>query len=229
MGAYAAFAATAAAEGSSTEDSVEEAAAATAAASRERESVAGAAGKPPGGKRKRKKRSGAVRLSRVIATHRGIETSAKAQGFQLVQEQAAITASRYEQLRTDAYHKARIDRRQARLEHLEGMLRALPKPRGSFVAPVPCSCIPSMCRPPPRCLIPTLTQDLSPPPRPSKAVPQPHSADSPQTPTFPSSPAEATQLQGLRYIRPPPLPFKGPPPRPSLEQAGPWPSKRRVR
>ena len=218
MGAYAAAAATAAADGSSTEDSVEEAVAATAAASRERESVAGAAGKPPGGKRKRKKRSGAVRLSRAIASHRAVETRAKADGLHLVAEMAASVASSKEQKRGDAYHKARIARKQATLEEL---LRALPKRHhsvGGSIALVPSSCIPSMCRPPPRCSIPTPSKYLSPPPRPSQAPPQPHrySADTRQTPTFPSSPAEATTPGSLRFKGPPPPRFEGPPHRPSL-------------
>jgi len=247
MGEYAAAAATRWAEDSSTEDNVEEAVAATAAASRERESLPGAAGK-----RKRKKRSGAVRLSRAIATHRGIEEMAKAKGFHLVQEQAAIAVSNYEKKRGDAYHKALIARREATLSDLlraaalesdlrAELLRSLPKPRGS-IAPAPSSSIPTMWRPLPSCFIPTQTQDLSPPPRPSQAWPQPPLADSPQTPTFPSSPAEARDLAGLRYLRaptppfkgPPPLkgpppskgppPFKGPPPRPCLKQVRPRPS-----
>jgi len=233
-----------------------EAVAATAAANPER-----GGSHPPGAtrKRKRKKRSGATRLKRCVATHTGIEEMAKANGLHLVAEQAAITVSRYEEKRAKDYRRAFIARKAATLSDLiragaleEELQRELnrheseelylPKPRGS-IAEAP---MPEMWRPVQSCFIPPQTQYLSPPPRPSQAWPQPPLADSPQTPTFPSSPAEARDLAGLRYLRgitppfkgPPPLkgpppskgppPFKGPPPRPCLKQVGPRPSSNRA-
>ena len=231
-----------------------EAVAATAAANPER-----GGSHPPGAtrKRKRKKRSGATRLKRCVATHTGIEEMAKANGLHLVAEQAAIAVGRYEEKRAKDYRRAFIARKAATLSDLvragalEQELREelnrreelnywpLPKPRGS-IAEAP---MPEMWRPGPRCSNQPQTQYVSPPPRPSRAWPQPPLAGPPQTPTFPSSPAEARDLAGLRYLRgitppfkgPPPLkgpppskgppPFKGPPPRPCLKQVGPRPSK----
>ena len=233
-----------------------EAVAATAAANPER-----GGSHPPGAtrRRKRKKRSGSTRLKRCIATQTGIEEMAKANNLPLVAEQAAIAVRRYEDKRAKDYRRAFIARKAATLSDLiragalEEELRRelnrheseelnywpLPKPRGS-IAEAP---MPEMWRPGPRCSNQPQTQYVSPPPRPSRAWPQPPLAGPPPTPTFPSSPAEARDLAGLRYLRgitppfkgPPPLkgpppskgppPFKGPPPRPCLKQVGPRPSK----
>jgi len=230
-----------------------EAVAGTAAANPER-----GGSHPPGAtrKRKRKKRSGATRLKRCVATHTGIEEMAKANGLHLVAEQAAIAVGRYEEKRAKDYRRTFIARKAATLSDLiragalEEELRRelnrheseelyLPKPRGS-IAEAP---MPEMWRPGPRCSNQPQTPYVSPPPRPGRAWPQPPLAGPPPTPTFPSSPAEARDLAGLRYLRgitppfkgPPPLkgpppskgppPFKGPPPRPCLKQVGPRPSK----
>ena len=235
-------------DSSSSEDEVvSEAVASTAAANRAKGGLHLLGAKV---KRKRKKRSGAERLRRCIATHRGIEEMAKAKGYHHVEEQAAIAARNYEVKRGGAYRSALITRKAATLSDmlraaaLEHELREelnrwpLPKPRGS-IAEAP---MPEMWRPGPRCSNQPQTQYVSPPPRPSRAWPQPPLAAPPPTPTFPSSPAEARDLAGLRYLRgitppfkgPPPLkgpppskgppPFKGPPPRPCLKQVGPRPS-----
>ena len=214
---------------------------------------------PPGATRRRKraKRSGSERYKRCVANHAGIEEMATANGYHLVAEQAAIAVSRYEEKRAKDYRRAFIARKAATLSDLiragalEEELREqlnlceelnywpLPKPRGS-IAEAP---MPEMWRPGPRCSNQPQTQYVSPPPRPSRAWPQPPLAAPPPTPTFPSSPAEARDPVGLRYLRgitppfkgPPPLkgpppskgppPFKGPPPRPCLKQVGPRPSK----
>ena len=233
-----------------------EAVAGTAAANPER-----GGSHPPGAtrRRKRKKRSGATRIKRCIATQTGIEEMAKANNLPLVAEQAAIAVRRYEEKRAKDSRRAFIARKAATLSDLiragalEEELRRelnlheseelnywpLPKPRGS-IAEAP---MPEMWRPGPRCSNQPQTQYVSPPPRPSRAWPQPPLAAPPPTPTFPSSPAEARDPVGLRYLRgstppfkgPPPLkgpppskgppPFKGPPPRPCLKQVGPRPSK----